>query len=277
MCSGCQLAGPMAYITHNGTTTTLRALFRLMPPTTHHHEPEQSKVLAYIMELLGCTLEEAVRRFNSMRNPSSMVLRYDRNNAAWRGCDWMPDDQHDRETEAARSMRDMQKESKKTKTITKKAFNSMRNPSSRVLIYDRVHAVWHGCEWLPDTEKDADLMMNRKLGEIKKDIQRDKTWTRKREKEIKKLNEDMDEIYARVDAIKATMAEWKNLLPNLEKVIAEIRQEVKAISDLKAEVGSKYRFLIGSDELQDERLAVLEKRLGIDYLAGTPADSTQPS
>ena len=95
--------------------------------------------------------------------------------------------------------------------------------------------------------------------------------------EIKKLNEDMDEIYARVDAINATMAEWKNLLPNLEKAIAEIRQEVKAISDLKAEVGSKYRFLIGSDELQDERLAVLEKRLGIDYLAGTPADSTQPS
>ena len=208
----------MAYIYIDGKTTTLRAQFSSMPPMTHDPNPEDSDVLAHIMETLNVPMEAA-----------------------------------------------------------QKAFNSMRNPSSRVLIYDRVHAVWHGCEWLPDTEKDADLMMNRKLGEIKKDIQRDKTWTRKREKEIKKLNEDMDEIYARVDAINATMAEWKNLLPNLEKAIAEIRQEVKAISDLKAEVGSKYRFLIGSDELQDERLAVLEKRLGIDYLAGTPADSTQPS
>lgn len=208
----------MAYIYIDGKTTTLRAQFSSMPPMTHNPNPEDSDVLAHIMETLNVPMEAA-----------------------------------------------------------QKAFNSMRNPSSRVLIYDRVHAAWHGCEWLPDTEKDADLMMNRKLGEIKKDIQRDKTWTRKREKEIKKLNEDMDEIYARVDAINATMAEWKNLLPNLEKAIAEIRQEVKAISDLKAEVGSKYRFLIGSDELQDERLAVLEKRLGIDYLAGTPADSTQPS
>ena len=208
----------MAYIYIDGKTTTLRAQFSSMPPMTHNPNPEDSDVLAHIMETLDVPME-----------------------------------------------------------VAQKAFNSMRNPSSRVLIYDRVHAAWHGCEWLPDTEKDADLMMNRKLGEIKKDIQRDKTWTRKREKEIKKLNEDMDEIYARVDAINATMAEWKNLLPSLEKTLGEIRQEVKAISDLKAEVGSMYRFLIGSDELQDERLAVLEKRLGIDYLAGTPADSTQPS
>lgn len=208
----------MAYIYIDGKTTTLRAQFSSMPPMTHDPNPEDSDVLAHIMETMDVPME-----------------------------------------------------------VAQKAFNSMRNPSSRVLIYDRVHAVWHGCEWLPDTEKDADLMMNRKLGEIKKDIQRDKTWTRKREKEIKKLNEDMDEIYARVDAINATMAELNNLLPNFEKTLGEIRQEVKAISDLKAEVGSKYRFLIGSDELQDERLAVLEKRLGIDYLAGTPADSTQPS
>ena len=208
----------MAYIYIDGKTTTLRAQFSGMAPMTHDPNPEDSDVLAHIMETLNVPME-----------------------------------------------------------VAQKAFNSMRNPSSRVLIYDRVHAVWHGCEWLPDTEKDADLMMNRKLGEIKKDIQRDKTWTRKREKEIKKLNEDMDEIYARVDAINATMAELNNLLPNFEKALGEIRQEVKAISDLKAEVGSKYRFLIGSDELQDERLAVLEKRLGIDYLAGTPADSTQPS
>ena len=208
----------MAYIYIDGKTTTLRAQFSGMAPMTHDPNPEDSDVLAHIMETLNVPME-----------------------------------------------------------VAQKAFNSMRNPSSRVLIYDRVHAVWHGCEWLPDTEKDADLMMNRKLGEIKKDIQRDKTWTRKREKEIKKINEDMDEIYARVDAINATLAEWKNLLPNFEKALGEIRQEVKAISDLKAEVGSKYRFLIGSDELQDERLAVLEKRLGIDYLAGTPADSTQPS
>lgn len=208
----------MAYIYIDGKTTTLRAQFSSMPPMTHDPNPEDSDVLAHIMETMDVPME-----------------------------------------------------------VAQKAFNSMRNPSSRVLIYDRVHAVWHGCEWLPDTEKDADLMMNRKLGEIKKDIQRDKTWTRKREKEIKKLNEDMDEIYARVDAINATMAELNNLLPNFEKTLGEIRQEVKAISDLKAEVGSKYRFLIGSDELQDERLAVLEKRLGIDYLAGTPAGSTQPS
>ena len=88
--------------TRDGKTSTLRALFQRMAPLAHHFEPQQSLVLAYIRETLGCDLQEAQRHFNSMRQGKVGVLRFNRAQAAWHGCEWVSDDEEESKLEVAR-------------------------------------------------------------------------------------------------------------------------------------------------------------------------------
>jgi hypothetical protein len=90
---GSYLGSPMSYL-ENGST--LRAMFRLMPPMRHDIDPSRSEVLAYIMDNLRCDLGKSIRSFNSMRNIKSGVLIYDRIHRQWRGCDWVPAEEVDK-------------------------------------------------------------------------------------------------------------------------------------------------------------------------------------
>lgn len=83
----------MSYL-ENGST--LRAMFRLMPPMRHDIDPSRSEVLAYIMDNLRCDLGKSIRSFNSMRNIKSGVLIFDRIHRQWRGCDWVPAEEVDK-------------------------------------------------------------------------------------------------------------------------------------------------------------------------------------
>ena len=77
-----------------------------------------------------------------------------------------------------------------------RAFNSMRHPKSKVLVFDHVHRMWKGCDWLPENENSKDAMilvehraLERRViamdGELKKAL-----------KEIKRLNKQMADLYA---------------------------------------------------------------------------------
>lgn len=90
---GSYVGSTMSYL-ENGST--LRAMFRLMPPMRHDIDPSRSEVLAYIMDNLRCDLGKAIRSFNSMRNIKSGVLIYDRIHRQWRGCDWVPAEEVDK-------------------------------------------------------------------------------------------------------------------------------------------------------------------------------------
>lgn len=83
----------MSYL-ENGST--LRAMFRLMPPMRHDIDPNRSEVLAYIMQNMRCDMGRAIRSFNSMRHVKSAVLIFDRIHRQWRGCDWMPAEETDK-------------------------------------------------------------------------------------------------------------------------------------------------------------------------------------
>ena len=83
----------MSYL-ENGST--LRAMFRLMPPMRHDADPTRSDVVAYIRENLRCDLGRALRAFDSMRHLKSAVLIFDRIHRQWRGCDWMPVEEVDK-------------------------------------------------------------------------------------------------------------------------------------------------------------------------------------
>lgn len=109
----------MSYL-ENGST--LRAMFRLMPPMRHDADPTRSDVVTHIRENLGCELGRAIRAFDSMRHLKSAVLIYDRIHRQWRGCDWVPADEVDKisllmstVTELKRDISSMRSELRKVK------------------------------------------------------------------------------------------------------------------------------------------------------------------
>lgn len=77
----------MSYL-ENGATH--RSMFRLMPPLHHDIDPSRSQIVAYIMDNTGWEVGRALAAFNSMRNPRSRVLVFDKTHRVWKGCDWMP-------------------------------------------------------------------------------------------------------------------------------------------------------------------------------------------
>jgi Rad3-related DNA helicase len=77
----------MSYL-ENGATH--RSMFRLTPPLHHDVDPNRSQIVAHIMENTGWEVGRAVAAFNSMRNPRSRVLVFDKVHRVWKGCDWVP-------------------------------------------------------------------------------------------------------------------------------------------------------------------------------------------
>lgn len=107
----------MSYL-DNGST--LRSMFRLMPPQRHDADPDKSEVLAYIRQNLACELGRAIRAFNSMRNKKSQVIVYDMVHRQWRGCDWVPPEDEDRVALLLRMVNDLKRDVAYLKTSVKK-------------------------------------------------------------------------------------------------------------------------------------------------------------
>jgi hypothetical protein len=51
-----------------------------------------------------------------------------------------------------------------------RAFNSMRNVKSQVLVFDRIQRVWHGCDWMPTDEEAQKDLESRKFSDIRREI-----------------------------------------------------------------------------------------------------------
>lgn len=51
-----------------------------------------------------------------------------------------------------------------------RAFGSMRNVKSQVLVFDRVQRVWHGCDWQPSDEEAQKDLESRKFSDMRREI-----------------------------------------------------------------------------------------------------------
>ena len=114
----------MSYLP-NGST--LRATFRDMPPKRHNMKPEESELLAYIVQTIGGGLVEANRAFGSMRNVKSQVLVFDRIQRVWHGCDWQPTDEEAQKDLESRKFSDIRREIAQLW----KAINALRKAKQR--------------------------------------------------------------------------------------------------------------------------------------------------
>jgi len=51
-----------------------------------------------------------------------------------------------------------------------RAFGSMRNVKSQVLVFDRVQRVWHGCDWQPSDQEAQKDLESRKFSDLRREI-----------------------------------------------------------------------------------------------------------
>ncbi len=61
-----------------------------------------------------------------------------------------------------------------------RAFNSMRNIKSGVLVFDRINRQWRGCDWMPPEEKDKLALLSAAILELKRDLAALKSEVRKK-------------------------------------------------------------------------------------------------
>ena len=68
-----------------------------------------------------------------------------------------------------------------------RAFDSMRHLKSAVLIYDRIHRQWRGCDWVPAEEVDKISLLMSVVTELKRDISSLRSELRKMKNEMVSL------------------------------------------------------------------------------------------
>ena len=80
-----------------------------------------------------------------------------------------------------------------------RAFNSMRNTNSRVLVFDAIERVWMGCDWVPDNKEAREEYLikevrtwDRKVADVKSDITSIEKENYDLKKKLKKLEERFD-------------------------------------------------------------------------------------
>jgi len=69
-----------------------------------------------------------------------------------------------------------------------RAFNSMRNPRSKVLVFDAIHRMWKGCDWLPADKDSKDTMLIVELRTLQRRVVAMDSELKKQAKEIRRLN-----------------------------------------------------------------------------------------
>lgn len=68
-----------------------------------------------------------------------------------------------------------------------RAFNSMRNKKSQVIVYDMVHRQWRGCDWVPPEDEDRVALLLRMVNDLKRDVAYLKTSVKKHERLLGQL------------------------------------------------------------------------------------------
>lgn len=86
-----------------------------------------------------------------------------------------------------------------------RAFNSMRNPNSKVLVFDSIERVWMGCDWLPDNKEAKEEYLirevrswDRKVADLKAEVSSLEKENHDLKKRLKKQEERFDSFYGKV-------------------------------------------------------------------------------
>jgi len=96
-----------------------------------------------------------------------------------------------------------------------RAFDSMRNTKSRVLVFDAVHGQWRGCDWKPADKAAFEQM----LRDDQRALERKSIHEAK---ERRQLEANVEKLLARVQKLEKRESNLEETIENLEKLLARV-------------------------------------------------------
>lgn len=167
----------------------------------------------------------------------------------------------------------------------RRAFDSIRCKTSRVIIYDKVSRTWHGAEWISESTESNQISSNRRLVQLVK-------LTDHLKDQIKGIKDDIASVRS-IRRTKAHSDEALDLVHQAMASIGEIDSKLTKISQHICEIDTRTHPMMGRVPTKDEfnsLLARFETLLArhdsLEHLilypsassdADTSSDSTQPS
>ena len=96
-----------------------------------------------------------------------------------------------------------------------RAFDSMRNTKSRVLVFDAVHGQWRGCDWKPADKAAFEQM----LRDDQRALERKSIHEAK---ERRQLEANVEKLLARVEKLEKRESNLEETIENLEHLLARV-------------------------------------------------------
>ena len=109
-----------------------------------------------------------------------------------------------------------------------RAFNSMRHPKSKVLVFDSIHRMWKGCDWVPADNNSKDSMFIIELRTLQRRVIAMDSELKKAVKEIKRLGKKTASRDSVEDSSDSTGSDWSG---ELRKALDTTNQSVKSAVD----------------------------------------------
>lgn len=109
-----------------------------------------------------------------------------------------------------------------------RAFNSMRHPKSKVLVFDSIHRMWKGCDWVPADNNSKDSMFIIELRTLQRRVIAMDSELKKAVKEIKRLGKKTASCDSAEDSSDSTGSDWSG---ELRKALDTTNQSVKSAVD----------------------------------------------
>lgn len=101
----------------------------------------------------------------------------------------MPPQRHDADPDRSEVLKYIQENLRCDLARSIRAFNSMRNKKSQVLVYDMVHRQWRGCDWVPLEDGDKVSLLLKTINDLKRDVAYLKTLVNRHERVVGQLSE----------------------------------------------------------------------------------------
>ena len=102
-----------------------------------------------------------------------------------------------------------------------RAFNSMRNVKSGVLVFDKIHRLWRGCDWVPSEEEAKKDFMLGQLAQLRRDMNRELAAIRKELASLKKRKFKRKEKVADSDDQPETSDNQSEYARNIESMVRQ--------------------------------------------------------
>lgn len=115
-----------------------------------------------------------------------------------------------------------------------RAFDSMRNPKSRVLVFDHTHRHWRGCEWRPADKAEFEQMLRGDQRALERKSTHEAKERRQLESIVEKLEKNLEKLLARVEDLEQMANdsgdEHQDRLPQKQKQPTLEEQQARALA-----------------------------------------------